>query len=99
MHQDSQTQLTDAIAKFQRQTQDHERKLQEQERQFQQLQRLAGEMELKLKKQAKDMETVFYQRCDQAMEVAIQEIHDCVDDATDKFNAHIAATMELSQPT
>jgi hypothetical protein len=55
-----------------------------------------AKMEQRLQEQAEVMETQFYQRYDQAMEAAIQEIHDCADDATDKFNMHLTVTMDFA---
>ena len=98
MQQDNHAQLLDAINKLEQRTQDQERKIQEQERKFQHFQQHAGDMEIKLRTQAEEMETLFNQCYEQAMETAIQEIHDCVDDATDKFNAYVTTTMEPSQP-
>jgi len=53
-----------------------------------------AQMEQKLKEQAELLETKFYQRFDEAMEVGIQEIHECVDDATDKFNTHVSDVIK-----
>jgi hypothetical protein len=51
-------------------------------------------MEQKLKQQSELLETQFYQRCDQYMEVVMHEINDCVDDATGKFNQHVDDATE-----
>jgi flagellar motility protein MotE (MotC chaperone) len=64
-----------------------ERRLQEQEQKYQ-----------NLCKQAEEMEHLFYQKYEQAMEEAIQEIYDCADDATEKFNEHVATAMESPPP-
>mmetsp|Transcript_10383 Transcript_10383/g.14954 ORF Transcript_10383/g.14954 Transcript_10383/m.14954 type:complete len:1057 (-) Transcript_10383:6976-10146(-) len=51
-------------------------------------------LEQKLKEQAELLETTFYQRFDEAMEVGIQDINDNVDDAVDKFNQHVDEATE-----
>ena len=47
---------------------------------------LVARLERQLEEKAEALESALYQQVETAMENAIQEIHDCADDATDKFN-------------
>jgi len=61
---------------------------------YERMEKQIATMEQKLKVHAEQLEALFYQRFDQAMEVGIQEIHECVDDVTEKFNAHADTVIQ-----
>ena len=61
---------------------------------YERMEQHIAKLEQKLKAQADQLEALFNQRFDQAMEVGIQEIHECVDDVTEKLNAHAKTVIQ-----